>query len=1319
MSDVLTVQIAAPIGGKRKSLEISEPLTLTAIVERACEAGLIDRDELSRLRTYVNHDEVPPDERDGVLPAPGDYVLLYPTPQFETIAMAITAIVAALSPGAITASIISTFGISSLAAAQAIYGLVALTEATALSAAGGLISRALGGSHGSAATTYGISGASNTADPDGICPVVLGKRRVVPRLAASSFTETVGDDVYLTTMVQWSVGPVRLSDLRIGETPLSVFKDVQVQHRLLPTDPWPDLYPFPLREDTYGSLELVNVDGWVQRRTQKDTTEISIDVAFPNGLCWNGKTATSVALHWQYRAVGSANWLDAPVGVGGVVTYTEKKVNVFRRNVGWVVPKGEYDVQALRVTPDYAGDDAKMQDKVYWVCMRSFGVGRPVIGDNFALTVLRIRAPNQLNGQIAELNGIVEALIPTWDAEAGDFIGLDASSNPGDQANWIARGPANARPLTGRVNVANIGAFAETCTAKDWKCDTIIETEMSVEQAMTLVAIAGHGLGVPWEEGKLTVSIDNERPAPAQLFSGRNVRNFTGSIVFPEELHAVNVSFYDEASGYQKEVCTVYADGYDAATATAIEGIHTDVKTDAREAYVLGWTYIQTRTHRPESYEWDCNRTGLVAPWGARVDVAHPRMLVGIRGTRVKQVLTRETDGYVTGLGIDEKVPMEAGKSYVLKGQRGSSIGLLEIVTEPGKTKLLTLAEPVPPDEAPIVGNHCVFGVAGVETMPVLVTGIAHKADQTAHLSCIPYAPELQAEGGEIPPWDPKITPRAMAEPVAVGHVTPTVRRAVDDETIARLANQDRTPPDGSVGPDQLDQTLQQAKEEASLLQDDATALLNEASAAVAQAALMLASETRKVAARATKTKNTLAVEVTKGVRKSTAGITDELSVLADESQALAGKNEKVEAKLFGMGDETGSVAAAISSASVTWVEPFSGVSSTVDTHTAQLSGLGTGTGSVATAISVASVTWVEPLRGVSSTVDTLTAQLSGLGTGTGSVAAAISSASVTWVEPFSGVSSTVDTHTAQLSGLGTGTGSVSAAISAASTAYFGPLGSLSDRVDTLESTFGPYSAASLFRAYGAATGDGAVASSMFTVRASDGVHTAEGGWGVDAVVSGGVTYSRMHSVADTIEFRCNQLIIKSLAGAVVDVFDTVTGLVKTSGLALGAVTDFAFGGMTDYTAGLSIGTAETDFFQAVSRIPPSKIATPNDFYTLVAGAHLLRLDTNGENFGRVKLDFSGFVSPTDGSNTVNFKVYRCGVSPGLVITSQTLISIGRAGGANNPTGGAMQFGVKAVDRNPVPNAEPVGIFYRAIIYTSSALVSAAYGNFDATHYKR
>jgi hypothetical protein len=767
-----------------------------------------------KFRIWVGGEEVTPDHWDGVVPGDGEYVLIAPLPQYESAVLVIKAIVAAFqaavaetaSATAVLSSYVAPGLITAAGVQSAIYGVLTGVAAGALSS---LLSNHPGG--GSA--TYSITGASNQADPDGFCPVVLGRRRVVPRLAASTWTIPNGDNVDLIMLVQWHVGRCQVSDLKLGDVPLANYKGVTVQHRLSPTDPFPDLYPSLVREKSFSSLMVVHDVGPVQRRTEEDTTKISIDLAWPMGLAWNGKDEARCDVMIQYRAVGASDWIAAPVdglghGVDGSIKILEMKPKPFRRNFSWDVPKGQYDVQVTRTWPDAGGSYPRLQDQVYWVCMRSHGAGRPVTDDDLPISAIRITATDQLSGQIQDLNGIVEPLIPKWNSVSKTFGGLGTSRNPGEQMYWLATGKQNARPMTNRTHDASLGAFAELCTAKGWKCDTIIDADMSEGQALRLVASAGRAFPV-WEDGLLSVSVDGVQDAPCQVFSGRNVKNFTGTVMFPDELHGVHVGFYDETSGYEQQVRTVYASGYDATNANLFERIDAPTKTDPNEAWIVGWRYLAARVARPEIYEFDCDLEGLVVRWGKRIDIAHSCMAVGIRGARITSLLTR-ADGYVTGFVIDEDVPMEVGKSYVFKVQRGSSVGLYNIVNQAGTTDTLVLQTPVLPNNSPVEGNHGIFGIAGMESMSAIVIGIATRAGKDSHITAIPYAPELQADAGEIPVWDAKITRTATEDGLAVGHVGDTTQKAITDQKVADLQNQYAGgPPDGSVtGPKIADGTI-------------------------------------------------------------------------------------------------------------------------------------------------------------------------------------------------------------------------------------------------------------------------------------------------------------------------------------------------------------------------------------------------------------------------------------------------------------------------------------------------------------------------------
>ena len=74
--------------------------------------------------------------------------------------------------------------------------------------------------------SYFIEGARNTFRPYAPVPIVLGTHRMVPPLGAAPYTEVVGDDHYLNLLLVWGVGPIEVTDLKIGETAIDDFTDV-------------------------------------------------------------------------------------------------------------------------------------------------------------------------------------------------------------------------------------------------------------------------------------------------------------------------------------------------------------------------------------------------------------------------------------------------------------------------------------------------------------------------------------------------------------------------------------------------------------------------------------------------------------------------------------------------------------------------------------------------------------------------------------------------------------------------------------------------------------------------------------------------------------------------------------------------------------------------------------------------------------------------------------------------------------------------------------------------------------------------------------
>lgn len=157
-----------------------------------------------------------------------------------------------------------------------------------------------------------ITGARNELRPFGVVPVVLGEHRMAPLYGAAPYTEIVGDDQYLRLLFVLGYGPIEVSDLKIGETPLSEYEGVEVEIREgRSTDAPLSLYPGVVLEQAE-SLLLEQAASWTTRTSETDADELSIDVTFPQGLAeFNARgdrLLRTVALEVEYSPAGAGAW---------------------------------------------------------------------------------------------------------------------------------------------------------------------------------------------------------------------------------------------------------------------------------------------------------------------------------------------------------------------------------------------------------------------------------------------------------------------------------------------------------------------------------------------------------------------------------------------------------------------------------------------------------------------------------------------------------------------------------------------------------------------------------------------------------------------------------------------------------------------------------------------------------------------------------------------------------------------------------------------------------------------------------------------------
>src|SRR5690606_17484631 len=144
---------------------------------------------------------------------------------------------------------------------------------------------------------------------------VFGRHKVVPDLAANPYTEYVGNDQYLRQAFHFGLQPdLNIGEIRIGSTPISEYKGVQVTRSDTETGALPSMAG---NVDTLQGFELRYADGWNSRTTPADTEAIEIELAarlFAIDEDDGSFLTRSVLVQMEYRRVGDSDW----IGLGNI-----------------------------------------------------------------------------------------------------------------------------------------------------------------------------------------------------------------------------------------------------------------------------------------------------------------------------------------------------------------------------------------------------------------------------------------------------------------------------------------------------------------------------------------------------------------------------------------------------------------------------------------------------------------------------------------------------------------------------------------------------------------------------------------------------------------------------------------------------------------------------------------------------------------------------------------------------------------------------------------------------------------------------------------
>lgn len=647
------------------------------------------------------------------------------------------------------------------------------------------------------APRYQLTGVQNRLAPYANIPRLFGKRRVYPLLAAQPYSELQGDTEYLRIALLVGWGPLRISDIKIGETAIENFSpEIEIREGWS-TDAALTLFTRSVEQQNF-SVTLDDPAVWTTRTTEPETAEISVDVSFPGGLAYfndsGGRDAVTVTFSVQYRPVGTGSWLtptwlnsaDDGFGSAGTISVTAADSAAIRRSGRFAVTSGQYEVRLKR---NEARGGNRTADAAYWTTLRYVTASAPIQQKNVALIAIRLKATGQLNGVPNSINCVAESYLPVYNGSTWNYA---ITRNPAwAYADLLRRRGAETYIADDRIDLAAIKAWADACDATApnasepyWTFDGVIEGG-SVFQNLKLVASHCRA-NYTMRDGKHSIVRDIAQTVPVQHITPRNSFGYSGKKSFVDLPHALRVRFINSALGWQEDEVVVYADGYGDGNSTRFETLDLPGCASATQAWREGRYYMAVGKLRPEEHVVTMDVEALRCTLGDYVLFSHDVISVGIMSTRIKS-LTRNASNAVTAIVLEDEAYFDPGvaRSYVLRVRSSTgATSLISLVsTGIGSTEVVYPLTPIASGSAPSVGDLVMFGESARETAPMMVKRIEPGANLTARLSLVDAQPGVwTADSTTIPEFNSYITTVTPATEALPG--TPGIGAVRSDETV-------------------------------------------------------------------------------------------------------------------------------------------------------------------------------------------------------------------------------------------------------------------------------------------------------------------------------------------------------------------------------------------------------------------------------------------------------------------------------------------------------------------------------------------------------
>lgn len=611
---------------------------------------------------------------------------------------------------------------------------------------------------------YRIEGWRNELRPGSPIPFAVGKHRYAPPFAAQTYTEVVGDDQYVRALFCFGYGPLRISDLRIGDTSIKDFEDIDVEIREGREGDGPlTLYPEQVLQENDGA-ELVRplprgVDGEVVpgpsietpviRFTSTNAARASVILGFPGGLFSiddKGRlNGYSVTVRIRARLNGVGVWTDVVT-----LNVNASKQESFLRQHTWTLPnRGRWQIEVTRLSEDNLS--TQVSDKVVLSAVQSIRPEYPINLDKpVAFAAIRVRATYQLSGPLNAYSALIER---EAQVRVDDEWVLGYGRTPATAYLAALTGPQNPYPASeAEIDMDQIADWHDWCVSKGLKYDRVHDTQEALGEMLNAICAAGRA--TPRHDGtKWGVVIDRPETLVIDHINPRNSDQFEWSRSYFDAPDGMRITFLDETNDYAQAERIVPWPGHEGPV-NLTEAIELPGKTDPDEIWIEARRRMYELQYRADNFSAMQSGRARVVTRGDLVmgsfDVLS-RTLVAARVTSVSGNLIEIDEEIIAGESFGVRFRTFADLEDVIGA---SSVRAIAAASEPSRALLLTGTGPLPS-----VGEAIHIGPISTESLALRVRGIEAAEDFQARILMVAAAPEIDilTDAEEPPTWDGRV----------------------------------------------------------------------------------------------------------------------------------------------------------------------------------------------------------------------------------------------------------------------------------------------------------------------------------------------------------------------------------------------------------------------------------------------------------------------------------------------------------------------------------------------------------------------------------